>query len=209
MKPSSDFAHNVFINCPIDAHYNPLFHAMVFTIHLLSFRPRCSREASDSGHVRLQKLMNIIANCKFGIHDISRTGPDRENRLPRFNMPFELGVDLGFRCGGNAKCQTKVHLVLDKEQYRYQKFLSDISGQDISAHSNRISEVVTIIRDWLRSATHARDMPSGAIVLDQYRRFRRDLPKMCKLANLQMNQITFPDYSYIVAEWISTKYKKP
>src|SRR6185312_4023077 len=95
---SSDFAHNVFINCPIDPEYAPLFHAMVFTVYLLGFRARCSREENDSGKIRLSKIVKIITSCKFGIHDISRTELDKG--LPRFNMPFELGIDLGIRlCG--------------------------------------------------------------------------------------------------------------
>ena len=96
MKESSTFSENVFINCPIDEEYAPLFQAIVFTIHRLGFRPRCSREVYDSGGSRLENIMEIIADCKYGIHDISRTQLGT-NKLPRFNMPFELGIDLGFR----------------------------------------------------------------------------------------------------------------
>jgi len=205
-KPAFDFAHNVFINCPIDKKYDPLFHAMVFTVHLLGFRPRCSREASDSGHVRLKKIMNIIAGCKFGIHDISRVELTRG--LPRFNMPFELGIDLGFRRCGNARCKAKIHLVVDAKQWRYQKILSDISGQDIFAHHDDPSTIVTIVRDWLRTATKARDMPGGDVIFIEYKRFRRDLPKICRKSHLRMNQITYADYSHLVAKWVKTKYKK-
>ena len=207
-EPSSDFSHNVFINCPFDDHYNPLFHAMVFTIHLLGFRPRCSREQQDSGRVRLDKLMEIMVECKFGIHDISRTEPDPINRLPRFNMPFELGMDIGFRHVGDVQCKSKIHLIFDTKPYRFQKFLSDISGQDIAFHSNRASKVVSAVRDWLRTATDADDMPSGAIVYKHYKRFRRNLPKICEASDLQIEELNFLDYSHTVAEWIKQNYKK-
>lgn len=208
MKASLDFAHNVFINCPIDPEYDPLFHAMVFTIHVLGFRARCSREENDSGDIRFGKIVKIITQCKFGIHDISRTDPGK-NGLPRFNMPFELGVDLGIRRCGSPKCRTKVHLILDRTAYRYQKFLSDIGGQDIDAHHNRPSRAITAVRDWLRSATKATDMPSGKVILGEYKRFLRDLPKICDQLHLDINEITFPDYSHIVAKWVKANYKKP
>jgi hypothetical protein len=202
---SSDFAHNIFINCPIDPSYDPLFHAMVFTIHLLGFRARCSREENDSGRIRLGKIIKIISSCKFAIHDISRT--ELEHGLPRFNMPFELGIDLGIRECGSSKCRKKVQLILDKTAHRYQKFLSDIGGQDIDAHHNRPGRLIKAVRNWLRTATGARDMPSGKIIHGEYRRFLRDLPQICAELNLDVEDVTFPDYSHIVARWLKTKYK--
>lgn len=198
-KTLNQCAQNVFINCPIDEAYAPLFHAMVFTIHMVGFRPRCSREANDSGDSRLEKIMRIIATCKYGIHDISRTQLDG-NRLPRFNMPFELGIDLGYRHSGNSKYRTKVHCILDTQRFRYQKFISDLAGRDPFAHHNKPKNIVSIVRDWLRTASGI-SMPSGAVIYREYKKFRRHLPKICRLSNLDMNEITFADYSYIVAKW--------
>jgi hypothetical protein len=53
-------------------------------------------EAYDSGDVRIEKILDIIDQCKLGIHDISRTELN-EHSLPRFNMPLELGLFLGKR----------------------------------------------------------------------------------------------------------------
>jgi len=50
---------------------------------------RCALEAYDSGDVRIEKILDIIDQCKLGIHDISRTELN-EHSLPRFNMPLEL-----------------------------------------------------------------------------------------------------------------------
>jgi hypothetical protein len=49
-------------------------------------------------------------------------------------MPLELGMFLGCKGYGGAAHATKVCLVLDVDQYRYQKFVSDIAGNDIRAH---------------------------------------------------------------------------
>ena len=207
MKVSSDFARNVFINCPIDPQYDPLFHAMVFTVYLLGFRPRCSREENDSGDTRIGKIVKLIRKSRFGIHDLSRTELD-SHKLPRFNMPFELGVDAGLRHSGNPKFKKKVHLVLDKAPYRYQKYISDIGGQDISAHHGRASRIISAVRDWLRTATNATDMPSGTIIGKEYRRFQRDLPKICERSHLDIHEVTYRDYSHIVVKWLKTEYKK-
>ena len=45
-KIPKDYEKNVFINCPFDDSYNPLFEAIVFAVHDIGFRPRCAREAS-------------------------------------------------------------------------------------------------------------------------------------------------------------------
>jgi hypothetical protein len=201
-SPTSSFNHNVFINCPIDEEYAPLFQVIVFTIHVAGFRPRCSAEANDSITSRLEKIMNIMADCKYGIHDISRTQLGK-NRLPRFNMPFELGIDVGYRHSGNRKYRSKAHLILDTKRYRYQKFISDLAGRDLFAHHNKPAEVVRIIRAWLRTESGIHNMPSGTVIYRAYKSFKRKLPKICAHSNLDMDEITFADYSYIIADYLS------
>ena len=124
------FEDNVFINCPFDDDYCPLFDAIVFAVHDAGFVARCALETSDSAQNRLQKIMEIIGACKYGIHDVSRTEPDEAHNLPRFNMPLELGIDLGCRRFGSKNHKQKLLLILDREPYRYQKFMSDIIGGD-------------------------------------------------------------------------------
>lgn len=90
-QPTSRFESNVFINCRFDPRYKRIFDAIVFTIHDAGFVARCGLEVIDSGQTRLTKLVQIIADCKYGIHDISRIEVGRA-KLPRFNMPFECGL---------------------------------------------------------------------------------------------------------------------
>ncbi|MEO1034443.1 MAG: hypothetical protein AAFX44_02670 [Pseudomonadota bacterium] len=59
---------------------------------------------------------------------------DNENGLPRFNMPLELGVFVGAKRFGDSAQKNKKTLILDREPYRYQEFISDIAGQDIKSH---------------------------------------------------------------------------
>src|SRR5882757_9675720 len=114
-KSPDDFKINVFINCPFDQEYKPLFEAIVFTVQIAGFRPRCAREASNAGQVRIEKILEIISECKYGIHDICRTEP----LPPRFNMPLELGLDLGCKRFGTARQRSKRLLVLDRTPHRY------------------------------------------------------------------------------------------
>lgn len=79
------YAENVFINCPFDADFEPLRNAMLFAIADCGFIARCALESSNGHDYRFEKIKQIIDECRFGIHDISRTELDNANLLPRFN----------------------------------------------------------------------------------------------------------------------------
>ena len=66
-------ANHVFINCPFDDDYRPLFDAAVFAVYDSGFVPRCALESIDTGQTRLAKIMSIIDACRYGLHDLSRT----------------------------------------------------------------------------------------------------------------------------------------
>lgn len=120
---------HIFINCPFDHTYRPILDALVFVIFDAGFVPRSALEFDDGTEIRLNKILRLIGQCKYGIHDISYTKLDPSSGLRKFNMPFELGVFFGCKVFGNAPHQTKIGLILDEERYRYQKFLSDLAGQ--------------------------------------------------------------------------------
>jgi hypothetical protein len=201
-KTNRAFDRNVFINCPFDDSYSRLFQAIVFTIYILGFRPRCSKEINSGGD-RLSKIVRLISSCKYSIHDISRI--QRTRNLPRFNMPFELGIDIGCRAQGNRRLRSKNYLILETHEYRYRQFLSDLSGRDISAHHNHVDEVISVVRDWLNDAirgTNRHPLPSGSLIHKEYRRFRRRLPEMCRRFKLRVEEVTLTDYAYTIAKFV-------
>ena len=202
---SAEYEQNVFINCPFDAEYAPLFEAIVFAVIDAGFRPKCARERLDCSQVRLHKIAEMISASRYSIHDISRTALDDENHLPRFNMPLELGMDLGCKMF-DADRADKSFLIFDSEQYRYQKFLSDLGGQDIQQHENSPGDAVHSVRDWLRAETGRTDIPGGYVMCDRYRAFRADLPAICSELKLNVADLTFSDFSYTVARWL-TKHR--
>ena len=67
---SIHYNDNVFINCPFDLVYKPLRDAMVFAIYDCGFIARCALEEEDASQVRIDNIYNIIADCRYGIHDM-------------------------------------------------------------------------------------------------------------------------------------------
>ncbi len=201
--PSYD--ESVFINCPFDDAYRPLFDALIFVVHDCGFFARCAMETDDSGDTRIQKLFEIIRSCRLGIHDISRTELDAVNGLPRFNMPLELGMFLGARAYGDADQQRKICKVLDRDKYRYQKYCSDIAGQDISSHDDEPEPAIARIRDWLRAAQpdSTIQIPSGSVIFRRYEQFRANLPVLCRPLGLSGEEdLIFVDFRNLVVEWL-------
>lgn len=156
---------SVFINCPFDQEYSPIFQSIIFTVIDCGYIARCASEISDSSEVRIDKIIKIISECQYGIHDISRTDLDKKTNLPRFNMPLELGIFLGAKRFGTNEQRKKICLILDKTPYRYQSFISDIAGQDIQAHNNKDTDVITVTRNWLRSTSGRVTIPGGKEIL--------------------------------------------
>ncbi len=155
MKTSKAYSRQVFLNCPFDDGYRPIYEAIIFAVLHCGFVIRCARERDDSGETRIGKIVEIIRESQFGIHDISRVECDEVNGLPRFNMPLELGLFLGAKSFSGEKQQKRKRcLILDSEPYRYQKFISDIAGQDIRSHGGVPLEALKQTRNcWRPSST--------------------------------------------------------
>ena len=142
------FDKNVFINCPFDEDYRELLISAIFTVMYLGLTPRLSLESIDSGESRIHKILELIKQSKYGIHDLSRMVSKDKDEHFRMNMPFELGIDYGCQKLVKGKWETKKILVLEKEKYRYQAALSDLSGSDIRHHNNEAIKLVKVVRDW-------------------------------------------------------------
>lgn len=203
MKPSTNYERNVFINCPFDKQYAVLFNAIVFTIHSLGLKPRCTKLVTGAEN-RLRKIIQLIHDSKYGIHDISRVELDEENNLPRFNMPFELGIDLACKEFAPERIDKEL-IILDSEQYRLFKCLSDIGGFDPRAHNNDREEIIQIVSDWLRENLKNPELPNAKQIYQDYKDFlkyykiiRRGLPK----------NPAFVDFSFIIADWLNKLREK-
>ena len=177
---------------------------MVFVVHDCGFQARCALEIDDSGRVRIENIVELIGECRYGIHDVSRTELDTENELPRFNMPLELGLFLGATRFGSPKQKSKRSLVLDREPYRYQKFISDIAGQDIKSHGGDPELAIRRVRDWLRNSPAISDLsiPGPRRIVERYQLFREELPELCRRSHLDPDDLIFNDFTACVSEWL-------
>lgn len=195
------YAQQVFVNCPFDNDYKPLFQALIFCVADCGFVPRCALEVTDSGEARIEKIFRIIGECKLALHDISRVELDKISGLPRFNMPFEFGAFLGARRFGSGRQKAKSCLVLDVERYRFQRFLSDIAGQDIAPHGGDARQAVRRARDWLQGYS-SREVPGGAEVWRRFESFQNDLPVLCAAHKVELDELTFIDRRALMAKWL-------
>jgi hypothetical protein len=197
------YEDSVFLNVPFDRKYARLADALLFAVHDCGFVARSALEVEDSGQARVEKILDIIEQSKFGIHDISRAGVDRNTKLARFNMPLELGFFLGAKRYGSSSDRQKRCLVLDRDRYRYRNFCSDIAGQDIRAHNGEPRDAIRAVRDWLSSQRGGILMPGGKAIFDRYERFRAQLPAQAHDLKLDHRELTFGDYTRLVVGWLT------
>ena len=198
---------NVFINCPFDQKYLELFRAVIFAVHDGGFIARCAMEINDASQVRISKIFDVISECRIGIHDISRTEIDSASKLPRFNMPLELGMFLGAKQYGDAVQQRKICLILERRKYDYQKYCSDIAGQDIAAHGGKENLIIAAVRNLLAGTLRSKIIPGATEVHQRYLRFRSELPKLRKALKLTAAEVGFIEYTNLVSGWLQAHPK--
>ena len=189
---------DVFINCPFDQDYNPLFDAILFTVYCCSYRPRCAYEAGSED--RLQRICEIIEDCEYGIHDLSRTQLN-EQGLPRFNMPLELGIFIGAKQYGGHHQKQKHFLILDTEKYRFHEFISDLGGLDPKEHANSPDQVILKVRSWLKQHTTEK-LLGPTTIQSHYKEYLSDRDDLLSDRGLTSKDAVYSDITSIMEGWI-------
>lgn len=121
-------------------------------------------------------------------------------------MPLELGLFLGAKRFGDESQKNKRCLVLDITQYRYQMFISDLAGIDITAHNGQPRNMVSIVRNWLVTVSRRKTIPSPDVILESYDRFLEGLPELAEVAGIPHNQILYADYERLVRAWVKADH---
>ena len=138
LKKSRD---EVFLNIPYDKKFDRLFLAYIAGISAFGMVPRATLEITDSSR-RLEKILKLERSCGYSVHDLSRVQLDRAKpRVPRFNMPFELGL-----CVADAnqrERQKQNWFVLEAVANRVDKSLSDLKGTDPKIHGATVRGVLS------------------------------------------------------------------
>jgi hypothetical protein len=173
--PARAVDRNVFVNCPFDADYRPLFEALIFTIVLSGYNVRCALEDDDAGNIRFDKLRRLIRESSWSIHDLSRTELG-VNALPRFNMPFELGLAIGAKYFGSRKQRHNKALILVRERHTLPAYLSDLGGSDPTHHGNNPSNLIREVSRFLHVMPDGRLLPGPQSYVAAFAKFKKALP---------------------------------
>lgn len=193
------FDESVFINCPFDQNYKPFFHAIIFASCACGFTPRCALEFAGDPF-RIQKIMTVIRECQFGIHDISISDG-------RLNMPLELGLFMGCQIYGDSQQQTKSYLILEGEPFSSKQYLSDLAGIDPKAHKNEVHLLIDCVREWLVSySKKPRNIPHSPYIMEKYEEFQKSLPGICTKNKWTPDRLLFPEFLGLASTWITAKF---
>ena len=168
---------NVFVNCPFDEDYRPLFEVLLFTVAASGYRIRCALDENDSGDIRFDKLCRLVEESERSIHDLSRTETSPSG-LPRFNMPFELGLVMGAKRFGGKRQRRKTALIMVAEPYRLPLYLSDLAGNDPAAHHGQPEEVIRAVRRYLHAGPDGTTLPGATRIAGEFKRFQAMLPEL-------------------------------
>ena len=202
------YQENAFINCPFDDSYFILLKPLLFTLIYNNINPQIS-ETSDSGEFRLSKIKRLISNSKYSIHDLSRMEPLKDNDLPRFNMPFECGIDFGLKLSDKKLYSDKKILILEKENHRYKQVISDISGNDIFAHENNPEKIIKVVRNWFK--TQKTNIPGYKEIWLAYNEFIYAYNQISEKDSLDPKKIAerpFSEIIEIMKTWIEKRKKE-
>jgi hypothetical protein len=157
----------VFLNVPYDRQFENLYLAYVVGLTQLGLSINATLAVPNQG--RLARILDLIENSDFSIHDLSRT--ELSHRIPRFNMPLELGLALH-----RSYIDPEGHkvFVFEKKSYRTLKSTSDINGIDAQIHNGTVKGVM----GKLRNIFHQPDGTTVPEMLKSYRAVRRRLPEL-------------------------------
>jgi hypothetical protein len=160
----------VFLNVPFDLGYERLFVALISALVSLGRVPRCVLEIPEHGAGRLARIFRLVRTCPVSIHDLSRVG-----QPVRFNMPFELGLAVAL----NRLERRPKFIMLEAEQHRLQKTLSDVNGFDPEIHESKVRGIVACS---LALLGKPHDNPDAESVLRVQRKLWKAVPSFKRMS---------------------------
>jgi hypothetical protein len=170
----------VFINIRFDQQGERLYLALIAGIVGVGLNPRCVVEVPRSSD-RLRRIFNLIRSCAYSIHDLScvQLSGVGNYRVPRFNMPFELGLAVALREAQEAMQrrlrQKHEWAVFECVRYRLTHSLSDLNGYDQYTHRGAPDGILEAVADLFHNlpSPPKRDPADLLKVYRAIRRFRR------------------------------------
>jgi hypothetical protein len=167
--------YSVFLNIPYDSAFENLYLAYIAGLSAFGLIPRATLEIPTSQR-RLDRILKLLQQCAYSIHDLSRVQRDaKAPRVPRFNMPFELGLAVAQDAGNRRQTWS----VCETVPYRINKSLSDLNGTDVRIHGGTVRGVFGALCEIFVRKTR---QPSVQEMYRIYRVLRRNLPKIMRRA---------------------------
>jgi hypothetical protein len=163
-RPAGTRPAHVFLNIPYDKKFDRLYLAYIAGISAFGLVPRATLEI-PTGMRRLDRILELLSKCQFALHDLSRVEVDRTPPCtPRFNMPFELGLSVAWGHIGRGRHSW---FVLESQNYRLAKSLSDLNGTDVHIHNGTIRGVFRALANaFVRQHRRPSVQQMGQIYLD-------------------------------------------
>ena len=157
---------SVFLNIPYDAAFENLYLAYISGVSAFGLRPRAALEIATSSR-RLDRILDLIRQCEYSIHDLSRVQLDRVRpRTPRFNMPFELGLTVAME---KTVIRDHAWIVCESQRFRLKKSLTDLDGTDPYIHDGTIRG---LFRELGNAFVRSQNQPTVDEMMQVYRILR-------------------------------------
>jgi hypothetical protein len=122
---------DVFLNIPFDRKREYLYLSLIASIVAVGLNPRSVVEVPVDAS-RLDRLFALVRSCRYSLHDLSAVEVTAKPfRVPRFNMPFELGLAAALHLQDEAQHSFRL---LEAVQYRLDQSLGDMKGYDVYIH---------------------------------------------------------------------------
>jgi hypothetical protein len=157
---------SVFVNCPFDSGFRPVFDAIVIATVCCGFGPRCAIESGSVAVPRMERIVEAMRASKYSIHDLSRCQGEGDASLARFNMPLELGMAMAERANRRRAKDQHDWLLLVPRSHPYGRFISDLAGYDPTEYDGTAASVVPAVMSWLATRQDAVTCPTPSDVLD-------------------------------------------
>ena len=189
----------IFINCPFDNGYLPLLRALLFVARFYGLEIKIASSELDSKSNRLARIIALMKESKYSVHDLSKMRSVQEGEYYRMNMPFELGLDYGI--GGDEK----VFLIFENEPYKLKIALSDINGWDVRPHLDKPETLVMEFRRWI---VVNRDLPptlksfSSSDIWYKYNDFYGSFSDYMTIHHLKDEEISIPEYLEFIDKYL-------
>jgi len=165
--------NGVFLNIPLDSDYERLFVTLVAGLVAFGCEPRCAIAIPETGVNRLEKIFKLLTTSQYSIHEMSRVKLSGRKQVPRFNMPFELGLAVAWSIQNHGR---HGFILFEEKAHRLEYSLNDLNGHDVNIHGGTHKGILKSLRELFQRQPPV-SLKKLESVAFQCRRFMRNAKK--------------------------------